>query len=192
MNLAPIEKPKGLMLKMAYRMVRGKFGKVLTPLKVIYARKPALMFVAQKIDGVTAKKLSFDQTFRLLVQTHTSNLNGCPFCKDFRRAQTVMAKIGLDRYQALADYQTSNLFNERERAALTYATSVVKHDTTAEIFADVKKHFSESEIVELTWLIAVEIYYAKLMIPFGIESDGLLEEMKEKAGVTRQLGTTAS
>jgi alkylhydroperoxidase family enzyme len=173
MNLEPIEKPKGMLLKMAYRMVRGKFGKVLTPLKVIYARKPALMFLAQKIDGIMANKLTFDAAFRLLVQSHTSMLNGCPFCNDFRRAQTVMAKIGLEKFHALEKYQTSELFDERERAALSYATSVVKSETTPEHFVQLRKHFSEEQIVELTWLVAVEVYYAKLMIPFGIDSDGL-------------------
>ena len=32
--LPPIEKPKGLMMKLAYVLTRRQFGKVLTPLKV--------------------------------------------------------------------------------------------------------------------------------------------------------------
>ena len=39
--LAPIEKPKGLMMKLAYYFTRRQFGKVLTPLKVHSARLPA-------------------------------------------------------------------------------------------------------------------------------------------------------
>jgi alkylhydroperoxidase family enzyme len=180
MNLQPIEQPKGLMLKMAYRMVRGKFGKVLSPLKIIYARKPALMFVAQKIDTVLMKKLSFDPTFRLLVQTYTSMQNGCPFCSDFRRAQTVMAKIGTERYQMLEEFRTSNLFNDRERAALSYAGAAVKRQVTPEHFVELKKHFSEEEIIELTWVIAIEVYYSLMMIPLGIGSDGLVDMMKQQ------------
>ena len=39
--LAPIEKPKGLMMKLAYFFTRRQFGRVLTPLKVASARLPA-------------------------------------------------------------------------------------------------------------------------------------------------------
>jgi len=39
--LAPIEKPSGFMMKLAYYFTRRQFGKVLTPLKVYSARLPA-------------------------------------------------------------------------------------------------------------------------------------------------------
>jgi hypothetical protein len=39
--LAPIEKPQGLMMKLAYYFTRKQFGKVLMPLKVHSARLPA-------------------------------------------------------------------------------------------------------------------------------------------------------
>ena len=38
--LSPIEKPNGLMMKLAYYFTRRQFGKVLTPLKVHNARLP--------------------------------------------------------------------------------------------------------------------------------------------------------
>jgi hypothetical protein len=39
--LPPIEKPKSLIMQLAYAMTRGQFGKVLTPIKVHSARLPA-------------------------------------------------------------------------------------------------------------------------------------------------------
>jgi hypothetical protein len=39
--LSPIEKPRGLIMKLAYYFTRRQFGKVLTPLKVHSARLPA-------------------------------------------------------------------------------------------------------------------------------------------------------
>ena len=39
--LQPIEKPKGLIMNLAYYFTRRQFGKVLTPLKVHSARLPA-------------------------------------------------------------------------------------------------------------------------------------------------------
>ena len=40
MRLRPIEKPKGLMMKIAYFMTRRQFGKVMMPMKVVLARMP--------------------------------------------------------------------------------------------------------------------------------------------------------
>ena len=47
--LAPIEKPKGLLMKLVYYISRRKFGRVLTPLKVHSVRMPAAfgMFAAK-------------------------------------------------------------------------------------------------------------------------------------------------
>jgi hypothetical protein len=41
--LSPIEKPQGLIMKLAYAMTRRQFGKVLTPLKVHSARVAAFI-----------------------------------------------------------------------------------------------------------------------------------------------------
>ena len=41
--LPPIEKPKGLMMKLAYRSTRRQFGKVLAPLKVYSSRLPVAL-----------------------------------------------------------------------------------------------------------------------------------------------------
>ncbi|MCC6766153.1 MAG: hypothetical protein IT293_15955 [Deltaproteobacteria bacterium] len=42
MRLAPIERPSTLVGKLAYWMTERRLGKVITPMKVIYARLPAL------------------------------------------------------------------------------------------------------------------------------------------------------
>ncbi len=44
MRLKPIENPRKLLAKIAYWMSKRKFGKVLMPLKVVYARNPGLMW----------------------------------------------------------------------------------------------------------------------------------------------------
>lgn len=67
MRLEPIEKPKNLMLWLGYHLMERDYGKVLTPLKIIYARMPSLMFIAQRIDKTANKKISFEPPFRLLI-----------------------------------------------------------------------------------------------------------------------------
>ena len=56
--LPPIEKPKGLMMKLAYYFTRRQFGKVLTPLKVYSARLPVSFGLFYQKIGKLDKKLA--------------------------------------------------------------------------------------------------------------------------------------
>ncbi len=174
MRLEPIENPGNLMLKMGYLMMEHRFGKVPTPLKIIYARSPCLMAVALRIDKTATTKLSFDADFRLLIQIFGSMINGCSFCHDYRQTQAIKSDLGSERFEALKEYKSSAQFSQRERVALAYVEEVLNHKhVSEETFTELKKQLTEKEIVELTWLAAAENYYNTLMIPLGIESDGL-------------------
>lgn len=181
MRLEPIEKPNNLMLWMGYRMMEREYGKVLTPLKIIYARKPSLMFIAQRIDKTANKNISLDASFRLLIQVFASMTNGCSFCYDYRETQAIKHNLGTEKFKALKNYSSSEVFSQRERAALAYVEQVLNDKRVSdETFSELKVQFTETEIVELTWLIAAENYYNTLMIPLGIESDGLLMVAEER------------
>src|SRR5207302_3376687 len=62
--------------------------------------------------------------------------------------------LTVEECDALADWRGSRFFSERERSALTY-TDVMTRDIVVPdaVFAEVKRHFNERQIVELTVLI---------------------------------------
>lgn len=65
-------------------------------------------------------------------------------------------KEGLTAEQvgALADWKSSNLFSERQRAVLAYADAMTRAiEVPDNLFAEVRRHFSERQTVELTMLI---------------------------------------
>ncbi len=68
----------------------------------------------------------------------------------------------------------SDLYSERERAALAYAEAmtVTGRKVTDELFARVRAHFSEPEIVELTAAVALENFRSKFNSALGIEAQG--------------------
>jgi alkylhydroperoxidase family enzyme len=82
----------------------------------------------------------------------------------------------------LPQYRTSPLFGARERAALAYVEEATrtKHVSDA-TFAELRRHFGEREIVEITWLNALENYYNLINIPLAIESDGLCAIAERRA-----------
>ncbi len=64
-RIEPIEKPKGLITKIAFKILKRDFGKVIMPAKVIYARYPKIMFAVKKMYDVenNLKKISESISF---------------------------------------------------------------------------------------------------------------------------------
>jgi alkylhydroperoxidase family enzyme len=81
--------------------------------------------------------------------------------------------LGEEKFDSLAEYRTSPLFSDRERAALAYVEEATRNRRASDAaFQELRKHFSEREIVEITWVNASENYYNLLNLPLEIESDG--------------------
>ena len=175
-RLAPIERPKSLFLRIAYRLSAKQLGKVIMPMKVIYARKPRLLGLVAQIQRTLEHGLKLDPALRLLIQAHVARQNGCTFCDDLALAQAVRAEVGAERFAALEGYRESELFSQREKAALAFAEEATRtRDVSDETFATLRRHFDETEIVEIAWVNAVENYFNLQAHPLRIGSDELLE-----------------
>lgn len=112
------EKPKGLIMKLAYYFTRRQFGKVLTPLKVHSARLPPAFGLFYAKIGKLDKKLTLPPETALLVREQVARINVCLFCMDIGRAFTIKASMNEAKFDALEEYKTSPLFSDKERAAL--------------------------------------------------------------------------
>lgn len=182
MRLAPIDHPKQLTAKLAYWMTERRLGKVMTPMKVIYARLPALFRHAWQQIQIVEKKITLDPTISILVRTWPAMINECTFCVDIAKAGALYKHMTLEKFDALPAYRTSPLFSERERAALAYVEEATRHKHVSDAtFAELRRHFNETEIVEITWLNALENYYNLLNLPLQIESDGLCAIAQRRA-----------
>lgn len=185
MRLRPIEKPTGLVLRIAYWMTRRQFGKVMTPLKVITARIPQSARLSYQITKFELRGIGLDPTLHFLVGSLTAKINGCAFCADLGRAMAIRSQLDLAKFDALPEYRTSPMFSDRERAALAYAEEATRHKRVADAtFEDLRRHFNEREIVEITWINAIENYYNLLNLPLGIESDGFCAIARRQASGT--------
>ncbi|MDH3444838.1 MAG: carboxymuconolactone decarboxylase family protein [Deltaproteobacteria bacterium] len=59
-----------------------------------------------------------------------------------------------EQVNAIADWRSSNLFNDKQRAVLAYTDSMTRNiEVEDHVFSEVRKHFSERQTVELTLLI---------------------------------------
>ena len=179
--LAPIEHPNSLMVKLAYAVTRRQFGKVLTPVKVVYSRMPAAfgMFVAKiaKLD----QKLMLTPELAMLIREQVAHINVCEFCIDIGRAFAIKASMNEAKFDALAEYKTSPLFAEAERAALDYVTELTRdRQVKQETFDRMARQFSERAICEIVWLVASEHFYNITNIGLNIHSDMLCDISRKR------------
>lgn len=187
MRLTPIEKPRGLMLRLAYRMSRKRVGKVISPLKVVYARVPASLKLGYAVNTFMERGLTLEPELRLLIQTHVAQLNGCGFCVDIAKAHALGVAMDMDKLGALADFQQDPRFTARECAALAYVEEAARQRRVSDAtFAELQRHFSEEHIVEITLINAVEHFYNLVNLPLKIESDGLCAIAKPAAAPAPQ------
>jgi alkylhydroperoxidase family enzyme len=173
-RLDPIERPPTLLARIAAIMMRRQLGKVMTPAKVIYNRVPRMYNLSWQLVKLQREGLELPHELRLLVQVWVAMVNRCTFCVDIAKAMAVQEHIPLDKFHALPEWRTSPLFSDRERAALAYAEEATRNKKVEDAtFATLRKHFSERQIVEITFLNALENFYNLLNLPLGIEDDGL-------------------
>lgn len=81
----------------------------------------------------------------------------CGYCSTVRSRVAQEQGLTEEKLMAMENFETSDLFDEREKAALRFATAFKQSDDAIdsdEVYDDLKKHFSEEEIIELGLLCA--------------------------------------
>ncbi len=173
-RIKSIEKPRGLLMRLAYWISEKKYGKVLTPLKALYSRLPvAFSLWANRIHSLE-QKLEISGELALLVRVYVSQLNTCAFCIDIGQALSIRKFGNGDKFLELADYPQSNRFSPAEKAALDFAHALTVHKKVPEeVYRRADRHFSENQLIALAWVVSTEHVYNLMNVAFHIESDGL-------------------
>jgi alkylhydroperoxidase family enzyme len=86
----------------------------------------------------------------------------------------VESEGGAEKLGEVLAWRDSKLFSPAERAALEYAERITTTGQRVDDvqFAELQKHFTEAQIVELTAAIAMENFRSKFNPPLGIEAQG--------------------
>ena len=153
---------------------RRKYGAVLDS-ALLWARSPGLFlgvaFLYGLIDGNSSP---IEPALRSLLTVRVSQINGCPFCVDLNSATLLKRGAEIEKVEAVDCWRESSLFNDRERAALGYAEAMTRSDDGAldGIFADLRCHFDDNAVIELTGLIAFQNMSSKFNSALGVQPQG--------------------
>jgi alkylhydroperoxidase family enzyme len=181
--LPPVSKPRGLLMNLVYYFTRRQFGKVATPIAVMSARMPAAFLLFYGKVSRLDKKLKLPPRTAVIIREQVASINMCLFCMDATRWYAIkMSPDNRARLDALAEYRTSSLFSDAERAALDYVSELARNkDVDPDTFARLSRHYSEREICDIVWLVASEHLYNISNIALNIGSDGLCELSPDRA-----------
>jgi uncharacterized peroxidase-related enzyme len=113
---------------------------------------------------------SLDRRLYELIYIRVSMINGCRYCLQHHLASSKRAGLTTEDWSALKQGNFSHL-SEKEQTALTYAEKLTRapHEISDGDFNELKKHFSEPEIVDLHLLTGLANLTNRFTDPLGLE-----------------------
>jgi AhpD family alkylhydroperoxidase len=169
--------------QIANRVMQRRYGKPFPAFKLLghHSRYPLAYTVFSSIFSLGKTKLP-TEVKRLATQL-VAEVNGCAFCIDLGQRLAQDEQLSTEKMSYVLEFETRPHFTPAERAALRYAfeATQVGARVSDETFSELKKHFDDREILELTVSVATENFYNRLNAPLEIEAQGFcaLPQMKE-------------
>lgn len=169
-------------LKPIAALQQKRFGAVLNPTRW-WGRMPRLFWlVALFVGFLERKNARLSPALRALLMTRVSQICHCAFCIDANSLRLAERSGALDRVQAVSDWRHSALFSEEERAALAYAEAVTATPPQVDeaVKMQMKRHFTDDVISEMTALIAFQNLSARFNAALDVPAQGLCATFKGK------------
>jgi AhpD family alkylhydroperoxidase len=144
----------------------------------IWACQPKMLSGMGKFQQAVRKGRSVDERLKNLVELKGAQMIGCEFCVDLGSQICRNSGLSDEELLALPRYRSSGLFTEREKTALDYTAAVMRTpvEVTDELFARMKRYFSDRQLVELTALLTV-VNLDRFNAAFGVGAAGFSEGM---------------
>ena len=121
------------------------------------ARRPAIAEAFMDLNRAVLYEGTVPEELKMLVSLVTSQASGCRYCQAHITNLSSIYSASDEKIRAVWDFETSPLFSPAERAALRlgYHSALVPNEVTAADFDELKRHFDESQIVEIVGTIAL-------------------------------------
>lgn len=111
----------------------------------------------------------FEHALLELVKMRASQINGCAYCLDMHSKDARAAGETEQRLYLLDAWREAPCYSARERAALAWTealTRIAGNEVSDALYEEARKHFSEKELVDLSFAIIAINGWNRLAIPF--------------------------
>jgi len=176
----------GPLARLLRHVSRRKLGRDVDSVGV-YAHSPALLLGYGMFEQATAAQRTVPERLKALAELKAAALVNCEFCADIGSALARKAGVSETQLLALPGYRDSDSFDDLERLVLDYACAMTRTpvEVSDELFARMREHFDDRQLMELTNVIALENMRARFnhaldMTPAGF-SEGMVCVPLERA-----------
>jgi alkylhydroperoxidase family enzyme len=116
-----------------------------------------------------------DHAIKELCRVYVSHSVLCEFCGNQRSMKAAGQGFIEEDYRDLINFESSSRYDERQKAALSYAEAITWDQPVDDAFwARLHKHFSEPELVEIGYFIAITMGQQRWLRTLGIEHHQVL------------------
>ena len=103
----------------------------------------------------TAREAGLDRSLVELINVRVSQINGCPSCLDVHVPKANAAGASVKQLATLSVWRDTELFDDRERAALRLAeitTTLPDHDTAEREYERARDVLTDDELSAVIWI----------------------------------------
>ncbi len=171
-----------------YRRFAEEYGPFLNQVKVFAHRPPALKHIMGLLLDLADEAL-LPKRYLEIVLVVVSKLNECSYCVAHHAPRLIEQGLPLESVENILAEPVPH-FDEVDMLVRDFAMQVTNKPQYMRdaIFADLRKHFSEEQIVELTLRAALCGFFNRFNDALMIEmEDGVLEEMLAKGASEKLL-----
>jgi len=155
-RVAPLPAEHTPELKDAFESMKKNLGFVPNSMLILQRKPKIARALAQLTASIWEPGGEVERGFKRLVAHVASRTAGCRYCMAHTAGGALHFGVEEQKLAAVWDFRTSPLFSETERVALdfTIAAASVPNGVTDEMFAQMRRHWSEAQIVEIVAVIA--------------------------------------
>jgi uncharacterized peroxidase-related enzyme len=156
-RIAPLPPEHTPELKDQFALMQKNLGFIPNSVLIMQRKPKMARALAQMTASVWDPDGEVDRGFKRLIAHVASHAAGCRYCMAHTIGGALHFGVDEAKLTAIWDYQTSPLYSEAERAALDLAVAAarVPNDVTDDMFGELRKHWSEVQIVEIVGVIAL-------------------------------------
>ena len=153
---------------------RRKYGQELEPTK-LWGKSPRVFAALALLYGALDRRSSpIEPELRSLITVRVSQINWCAFCIDINSMTVLKRGSSKAKLNELECFETSELFSEKEKAALHYAEVVTlsNKQVSSDDRERLQEFFSEDQVIELTALISFQNMSSKFNAALDVKPQG--------------------
>ena len=120
-------------------------------------RRPEIAKAFMALNQAILYEGTVSEELKMLISLIASQAAGCRYCQAHMANLSKIYSASAEKIAAVWTWETSELFSDGERAALTlaYKASVLPNEAEQKDFDDVQMYFSEDEVVEIVASVAL-------------------------------------